>query len=128
MIEITEKPIEVWKLFQSVATKSAGAIVPFIGTVRSEDGIEGLFYEAHRLMAVREMEKIVQSAKEKWPIEKIAVVHRIGWVPVGEASLVIAVSSPHRREAFEACQFIIDEIKKGVPIWKSKEKKYAQNF
>lgn len=118
MIGITEQPIDIVSVLASVSSDKAGAVVPFIGTVRKEEGIAGLFYECHPEMARRMLEKICDEAIGKWPVEKISVHHRVGWVPVKEASIVIAVSAPHRQEAFEACWFLIEEIKKEVPIWK----------
>lgn len=134
MIEITEKPIEVWKVLQSVADEKAGGIVHFIGTVRREKRLTGLFYECYPGMASFILSKICEEAKKRWPVEKISVMHRIGWIEVGEPSVVIAVSSAHRREAFEACQFAIDKIKETLPVWKKgfseKEKRlaYVENY
>jgi molybdopterin synthase catalytic subunit len=118
MIEITEKPIEVWKVLQSVLTDKAGGIAHFIGTVRRDRGLTGLFYECYPEMALRILIEIGEEAQKRWPIEKISVVHRYGWVELGEPSIVIAVSSAHRREAFAACQVMIDRIKEVAPIWK----------
>src|SRR3989338_5882117 len=115
MIEITEKPIEVWKVLQSVLSERAGALVHFIGTVRREGGLSGLFYECYPEMASRLLEEIAEGARGKWPVEGISIVHRTGWVAVGEPSVVIAVSSPNRREAFAACQFVMDQIKAVAP-------------
>ncbi len=121
MIEVTDKPIEVWKVLQSVVTETAGGIVHFLGTVRREKGIQGLFYECYSAMALRLLRELATDAKKQWPLEEIAIVHRIGGVKVGEPSVVIAVSAAHRREAFEACQFLIDRVKEDVPIWKRDE-------
>lgn len=118
MIELTEKPIEVEKVFQSVFTKKAGGIVHFVGTIREEDDIKGLDYECHPPMAEKVIQNIIQSAFKKWPLQKASVVHRYGWIALGEAAVVVAVSSAHRKEAFEACQFIMDTIKHDAPIWK----------
>lgn len=130
MIEVSEKPIELWKALQSVPTEGAGAAVHFIGTVRKEENTMGLFYECYPEMALRVLREIVQEAKKKWPTEEISVVHRHGWIEVGEPSVVIAVSSAHRKEAFEACRFVIDRIKEILPIWKREEGgrfAYAEN-
>lgn len=118
MIEITEKPIEVWKVLGSVVGEGAGGIVHFVGTVRPENGIEGLFYECYPEMASLILNEIVQEARNRWPVKEISIVHRAGWVSVGEPSVVIAVASAHRRESFAACQFLIDQIKEILPIWK----------
>jgi len=80
--------------------------------------VRGLEYEAYPEMALRELERIGRQACERWPIRKIGIVHRVGPVPVGEASVAIAVSSAHRAAAFEACRFAIDRLKEIVPIWK----------
>lgn len=118
VIEVTEKPIEVWKVLQSVATEPAGGIVHFIGAIRRKKKIRGLFYECYPEMARQILREIVLETKKRWPVQEISVVHRYGSVEVGEPAVVIAVSSAHRREAFAACQFVIDQIKKIVPIWK----------
>lgn len=118
MIEITEQPIEVEKIIASTHTPKAGGHVHFVGTVREEGDLKGLFYECYPPMAERVLRQIVSEVGEKWSVEKIAVVHRHGWVPLGEASVVVAVSSAHRREAFAACQYVMDQIKERVPIWK----------
>lgn len=121
MIEITNKPIDIDKVIKSVATENAGAIDVFIGTVRNKTKnktVVKLDFEAYEPMAISELQKIVDSAKEKWPIEKITVVHRVGLLALGEVPVVIAVSTPHRKDAFEACQFVIDTLKRTVPIWK----------
>jgi len=133
MIEITEEPIEVWKVIRSAAADTAGGVVHFIGTVRKEKRLTGLFYECYPVMALRILEEVAAEAKKRWPIEKISITHRYGWVEVGEPSIVIAVACAHRREAFEACRFVIDQIKEIAPIWKREfsetERKfqYAQN-
>lgn len=126
-ISIIEEAIDISGVLASVTSVKAGAVVPFIGMVRKEGDLSGLFYECHPEMSQRVLENICTDAERKWPVEKISVCHRVGWVPVGEASIVIAVSSPHRREAFEACRFVIEEIKKEAPIWK-KGKENEQNI
>lgn len=118
MIEITDQPIEVWKVLQSVLTAVAGGIVHFIGTVRQEGKLEGLFYECYPSMAQNVLRETAKAATQRWPIKEISIVHRYGWIEVGEPVVVIAVSAAHRREAFAACQFAIDRIKEVVPIWK----------
>ena len=122
MYEIVAHPIDAAAVSAAVAhAGAAGAIVTFIGTTRDHnDGrrVLRLEYEAYPEMAVAEMRKIGDSARQRWPIEDIAIVHRIGVVPIGEASVVIAVSAGHRRAAFEACHFGIDRLKEVVPIWK----------
>ncbi len=118
MIVLSKKPIDLNQVLESVRTRRAGAIVPFIGTVRDENGIRGLDYESHTAMAQRVLEETARTAQERWHLERISIVHRTGEVPVGEPSVVIAVSAGHRREAFEACRFVIETLKENVPIWK----------
>ncbi len=93
----------------------------FDGTVRNharDKPVTHLFYEAYDQMAVKEMEAIRERALARWPIRKLAIVHRVGRLEIGETSVFIAVSSDHRGHAFQACQFVIDELKRRVPIWK----------
>jgi len=121
MFEIVSQPIDVAAVTAAVAHPGSGATVTFIGTTRDHnDGrrVIRLEYEAYAEMALAEMRKIGESARQRWPIERIAIVHRIGAVPIGDASVVIAASAGHRRAAFEACHFAIDRLKEVVPIWK----------
>lgn len=121
MFAIVEDPIDSAAVSLAVTDPAAGATVMFAGTTR--DHHEGrrvtrLEYEAFREMALAELEKIGEEARRRWPIAKIAIVHRIGVVPIGAASVVIAVSTAHRDAAFAACRFAIDRLKEVVPIWK----------
>lgn len=103
------------------ASAGVGAIVYFAGVVRAgEDGksIHGIDYEAFPAMAERQFHLIFDQVEKRWPIESVRLVHRIGVVPVNEPSLWVEVTAPHRGEAFEACQFLINEMKRVVPIWK----------
>jgi molybdopterin synthase catalytic subunit len=121
MFEIVSGPIDVAAINAAVAHPAAGAAVTFLGTTRNHnDGrrVIRLEYEAYLEMALGEMSKIGETARQRWPIEHIAIVHRIGVVPIGEASVAIAVSAGHRVAAFEACHFAIDRLKQVVPIWK----------
>ncbi len=100
----------------------AGALVTFSGIVRETEGenkIPRLDYEHYAGMAEKEMEKLVREARERWPLRRAALAHRVGPVVVGEPSVIVAVSAGHRAEAFEAARFLIDELKKSVPIWKA---------
>jgi molybdopterin synthase catalytic subunit len=124
MIAIVNRAIDVDGVRRSVLSPSAGGIDIFIGTTRNHsDGrkVLSLEYEAYEPMAIAVLNKIERTAREKWPIENIAIVHRIGKVEIGEASVVIAVSAVHRREAFEACRWAIDTLKKDAPIWKKEQ-------
>ena len=121
MIRLQHERIDVDEVIRSVLGTSSGAVDVFIGTTRDRANgkpVRTLAYEAHELMAVREIEKIAAEASQRWKTDRISVVHRLGLVKVGEASVVVAVSSAHRAEAFEACRFVIDTLKKDVPIWK----------
>ena len=122
-IEIMSDPIDAAAATDSVLHPSAGGVNVFLGTTRAEtrnDGVTlvALEYEAYADMALEQMHKLVGAAKAQWPIRRVAVLHRVGRVAVGEASVVIAVSCPHRGQAFQACRFLIDELKKSVTIWK----------
>jgi molybdopterin synthase catalytic subunit len=121
MIKITEKPIDVQKVIDTASSLAAGAVNVFIGTVRNNangKNVVWLEYESYETMAVTEIRKIIDDASHRWPLLGWAVSHRIGTLKPGEVSVVVAVSSPHRRESFEACQYIIDNVKAKAPIWK----------
>ena len=121
MIQIINEPINVSMVLDSLRDPSAGAIDVFIGITRNHSRgkeVRSLEYEAYLPMALEQMSLIADEAKKKWDIKHIAIVHKIGRVEIGEASVVIGVSSAHRKEAFEACRYCIDTLKKVVPIWK----------
>jgi molybdopterin synthase catalytic subunit len=122
MLEITDKPIDVKKVIDSVSNHGAGAVNVFIGTVRNAAAntkqVIHLEYEAYQPMALSEINKIITEASSRWPILGCAVSHRTGILKPGEVSVVVAVSTPHRKESFAACQFIIDTLKAKAPIWK----------
>jgi len=121
MIEIVSEPIDVTRVCAAATDPAAGAIVTFVGTTRDHN--EGrqvicLEYEAYPEMALEQMQHIGDTIRERWQVARVAMVHRIGIVPIGEASVVIAISSAHRVAAFAACHFAIDRLKEVVPIWK----------
>lgn len=121
MITLTDKTIHVQQVIDSVTTTDAGAVDVFIGTVRNNakgKNVLRLEFEAYETMAVAEIKIIVDEAFRKWPLLKCSVSHRVGILIPGDTAVVIAVSSPHRKESFEACQYIIDTLKTTVPIWK----------
>jgi molybdopterin synthase catalytic subunit len=121
MFRITREPIDLQELVRSVTDPSAGAITTFIGTTRNNNEgrkVIALDYEAYPEMAEKELARIGAEAKQKWRIERMAITHRIGPVQITEPSVIIAVSAAHRDDAFQACRFAIEEIKKTVPIWK----------
>ncbi len=123
LIELSTAPLD-WLLAQRVVDKTAGGIAFFAGTTRAEcrkaDRAEliALDYEAFEEMALAQLRELVAIARKKWPIARVAIQHRIGRVAVGEPSVIIAVACPHRAQAFEACRFLIDELKAVVTIWK----------
>jgi molybdopterin synthase catalytic subunit len=121
MIVITHNSIDIQDVIRSTESPDAGALNVFVGTVRSKTGekkVIRLEYEAYEPMAILELKKIIEIAKEKWMLEGWAVSHRVGELNIGDVAVVVAVSTAHRKESFEACQFIIDSLKKTVPIWK----------
>jgi molybdopterin synthase catalytic subunit len=121
MFRLTPDPIDVAALGRTVGDRGAGAIVTFVGTTRNRNvgrQVLRLEYEAFERMATREMRQLATQARRRWPLRRVAMVHRTGVVPVGEASVAIAVSAGHRTEAFEACHWLIDRLKEIVPIWK----------
>jgi molybdopterin synthase catalytic subunit len=118
---LTDHPITPAALVQRVLRPSDGAYVLFEGVVRNHHegkAVQSIFYDAYRPMAEREIGKIVGEVTLRFPDVAIAVEHRLGLLVVGDSSIAIVVSSPHRAEAFEACRMMIDRIKETVPIWK----------
>ncbi len=121
MIEITESAIDHAALTDRVRSNRAGAVCTFLGAVRELTGdrqTASLDYEAYPEMAHKKMAELEAQARARWPIIDVAIVHRVGHLDLGEVSVVIAVSCPHRNEAFEACRWLIDTFKQVVPIWK----------
>jgi molybdopterin synthase catalytic subunit len=121
-LRIQTEPIDEARLAADRSiSRGIGAVVYFLGVVREQEGdatIAGLDYEAFEKMAVHQFGKIFDAVEQRWPVESIRLVHRTGPVRVNESSLWVEVTAPHRGEAFAACQFLIDEMKKVVPIWK----------
>jgi molybdopterin synthase catalytic subunit len=121
MIELTHDVIDSQAVLDRVASHQAGAVVLFLGVTREFTGgrqTASLDYDCYPEMALRELEKLEAQASARWPLTACAIVHRLGRLELGEASVAIAVSSPHRRAAFEAGQWLIDTLKEVVPIWK----------
>lgn len=118
MRNITHREIPVIDVIDTVRRPEAGGMVVFLGNVRKDKGIEGLEMEAYEEMALQNMEVIRDEAIRRFGILDASIVHRVGVMDIGEDIVVIAVSSAHRVEAFEACRFLIDELKVTVPIWK----------
>ena len=121
MIALTHEPIDAAAVLSKVASNQAGAAVLFLGTTREfTHGRQtaSLDYECYPEMAEKKLAELETAARRRWPLVGCMIVHRLGRLALGEASVAIAVSSPHRRVAFEAGQWLIDTIKEVVPIWK----------
>ena len=121
LYQLVREPIDVAALVRHVRAPGDGAIVTFDGFVRDHShGRRTLYldYEAYESMAVAKIQEIGAAIHEKFPIHRVAIVHRLGRLQIGETSVLIAVSSPHRPAAFEACRYAIDTLKRTVPIWK----------
>jgi len=121
LFELTEDPLDARRLEAAVAHKGAGAICTFTGIVRDTSrgrSVTHLDYEAYAEMAIAQMRKIGDEIAERWPEARVAMAHRTGKLEIGEASVVVAVSCPHRAEAIAACKWGIDRLKESVPIWK----------
>ncbi len=121
MFKVVEGPIDDLALEDEVRTDADGAVVVFKGVARKYSRgreVVHLEYEAYPEMAEKVMAEIGDEVTTKWSVSKVAIVHRTGVLKIGEASVVIAVSTPHRGEAFAACQYAIDRLKQVVPVWK----------
>jgi molybdopterin synthase catalytic subunit len=121
MIHLTADAIDHAHLTEQVRRPGCGAVVTFLGTVRDlTDGrtTTALDYEAYPEMALKKMAEIEQDTRSRWPVGDMMMVHRLGHLDVGEVSVAVAVSCPHRAQAFEACRYAIDRLKEIVPIWK----------
>jgi molybdopterin synthase catalytic subunit len=120
MILLTNEPLDPQQAVDAVHTDGDGACVLFAGIVRNQArgrAVIGLEYEAYRPMAERQMERIVEQVRQRWGLA-CAILHRFGYLRVGETSVVVCVASAHRAEAFAACRWAIDTLKQEVPIWK----------
>ena len=119
--ELTTSPIDINSVARKIVPAECGATVTLDGYVRKfTKGRETLhlFYEAYEPMALKEMEKLGQQAREQFEVSNIGIVHRLGRLEIGETSVVISVAAPHRKAAFAACEWLIRELKRTVPIWK----------
>lgn len=120
-IQLSNQPLSPQICIDFVTSDGAGGLSVFIGTVRNQTKgkrVLHLEFEAYEPMAVSEMRKIAERAKERWPVEKMSIHHRVGHLGIGEIAVIIAVATPHRKAAFQACEFAIDTLKETVPIWK----------
>jgi molybdopterin synthase catalytic subunit len=121
LFELTSRPLDARRMETAVAHKGAGAICTFTGVVRDNSrgrSVTHLEYEAYAEMATAQMRKIADEIAERWPEARVAMAHRTGRLEVGEPSVVVSVSTPHRAEAIAACKWGIDRLKESVPIWK----------
>lgn len=121
MIRLTREPIDFTALTESVRSDQAGAVVLFLGTVREMTAgrrTVALDYECYPEMALAKFEELAAESRQRWPVVAVAIEHRLGHLELGDISVAVAVSCPHRRECFEAGQYLIDRLKEVVPIWK----------
>lgn len=121
LYEISKEPIDIQAVIDKVVQRDAGAITTFIGTVRElTKGKKTLFliYDAYEAMAVKKLEQIGREIEERWTGSRVAITHRVGRLDITDIAVVIAVSTPHRNDAYEANRYAIERIKEIVPIWK----------
>ena len=121
MIEITHELLDPQSATASVRRDSNGAVVTFLGATRRtsmDKTVLYLEYEGYVPMALKKLREIADEVAQKWPIHDISILHRIGRLEIEDISLVVAIASPHRKEAFQACGYVVDRIKETVPIWK----------
>jgi molybdopterin synthase catalytic subunit len=122
--QITKDVLDIATVVNHVRSDKNGGLVTFSGDVRDNDGgktVTAIDYHCYQALAVKELQQIVITAEKTWPGTICAAIHRVGSVKVGESSVIIAVSAPHRAEAFDTCRWIIDTIKVSLPIWKREE-------
>lgn len=120
IVLLTEEPLDPQIAIDSVLTHEDGAYVLFVGVVRSRARgrtVTGLEYQAYVPMAEQQMRRLTEAVRERWGLTS-SILHRFGYIPVGQAAVVVCVASAHRAEAFEACRWLIDTLKSDVPIWK----------
>ena len=128
---IFDSPLSLQKATDGIRDEYAGGEAFFVGRVRRiSEGkrIKHLFYECQIPMAESQIQKIIDAMRERWPLHKVNVQHRIGQLEVGDIAVIVAVSSEHRKEALEACRFGIDEIKHRVPIWKKEVSEQGEEW
>jgi molybdopterin synthase catalytic subunit len=122
MVSVSDEPLDAIAIMEFVADDSAGSTVLFSGTVRDHSpgrqGVTRLEYEAYEGVVTTKIREVVDEALERWPIVKVAAVHRTGVLGLRESAVIVAVSTAHRADGFPACRYIIDELKHRVPIWK----------
>ncbi len=120
-IRLVDKPLSAQACLDFATNDKAGGTAAFIGTIRNNTQgrqVRHLDFEAYQPMAIKEMQKIADTVQEKWKALKVVIHHRLGRLEIGEVAVIIVVSTPHRKAAFEACEYAIDTLKETVPIWK----------
>lgn len=122
LVAVGTEPIDPGAVVESVTAREAGGTVLFLGTVRDHSpgkaGVTHLEYEAYTEQVVQKMQEIVDEVRQRWDVSRVAAVHRVGSLGIGEVSVAVAVSSSHRVDAFPAARYLIDELKRRAPIWK----------
>src|SRR2546422_3017445 len=125
MSHFTREPLSLERLVAEVASPACGGTCAFLGTVRdgpAEGSVTAIEYSAYEAMVEAEFGRLLADARVRWPETRIAVRHRLGTIPVGEASIAIVAAAPHRAQAFEACRYVIEEVKRRVPVWKKERR------
>lgn len=118
MMHLTRHPIALEALLAEVQGPERGGTCVFLGTVRHDTEVTGIDYSAYEAMAFAEIERILSETQAQWPEARVMLQHRLGFIPVGQASIAIAAAAPHRDAAFAACRHVIEAIKKRLPVWK----------
>ena len=121
MSVLRETPLDLTALITTVTSSERGGIATFLGLVRDHQGgraVERLEYSAYAPMAEKECDTILAEARTRWPMAQVALEHRVGELAIGDAAVAVAAAAPHRDEAFAACRYVIEEVKRRVPIWK----------
>lgn len=118
MMHLTRHRLEVEDLLAAVQSPERGGTCVFLGTVRTDADVTAIDYSAYEAMAMEEAERILGEALARWPDARVTLQHRLGVIAAGEASIAIAAAAPHREAAFAACRYVIEEVKKRLPIWK----------
>lgn len=121
VLELTREPIDYTRLTEQVRCHAAGAVVLFLGTVREMTGERrtlALDYDAYPEMALGQMRLLAEEAAARWPLQRVGIIHRLGHLELGDVSIAVALSTPHRGAAFEAGAWLLDRLKETVPIWK----------
>jgi len=118
MMHLTRHPLSIADLLAEVQSSERGGTCVFLGTVRNDADITSIDYSAYEAMADEEIERILAETHERWPEGRVTLQHRLGLIPAGDASIAIAAAAPHREQAFASCRYVIEEVKKRLPIWK----------